>query len=118
MEICFIGDIIGCPDRLESTHGNSVPKKISAGHRRIPARGTVRLQIQAPEGDTQLIRALAETLRGEPKRARILRATLKNALIVADAKTVFDVFGSELPDEAFADVFDQPRAQGWRETPF
>lgn len=93
-------------------------KKTSAGHRRIPARGTVRLQIQAPEGDTQLIRALAETLRGEPKRARILRATLKNALIDADAKTVFDVFGSELPDEAFADVFDQPRAQGWRETPF
>jgi hypothetical protein len=39
-------------------------------------------------------------------------------LIDADVKTVFDVFGSELPDEAFADVFDQPRAQGWRETPF
>ena len=93
-------------------------KKIFPGHRRVPARGTVRFQVQAPEGDTQLIRALAETLRGEPNRARILRATLKSALIDADVKTVFDVFGSELPDEVFADVFDQPRAQGWRETPF
>jgi hypothetical protein len=26
-----------------------------------------------------------------------------------EAKTAFDVFGSELPDEAFAGVFDQPR---------
>jgi hypothetical protein len=25
------------------------------------------------------------------------------------------VFGSELPDETFAGVFDQPRQGGWRE---
>jgi hypothetical protein len=30
-------------------------------------------------------------------------------------ETAFDVFGSELPDEAFAGVFDQPRQNGWRE---
>jgi hypothetical protein len=26
-----------------------------------------------------------------------------------EAKTAFDVFGSDLPDEAFEGVFDQPR---------
>jgi hypothetical protein len=31
-----------------------------------------------------------------------------------EMKTAFDVFGSELPDEVFADVFDQPRQRGWR----
>jgi hypothetical protein len=29
-------------------------------------------------------------------------------------KSAFDVFGSELPDEAFAGVFDQPRQCNWR----
>jgi hypothetical protein len=28
--------------------------------------------------------------------------------------TAFDVFGSDLPDEAFAGVFDQPRERDWR----
>jgi hypothetical protein len=32
----------------------------------------------------------------------------------SDLKTAFDVFGSELPDEAFVGVFDQPRQSDWR----
>jgi hypothetical protein len=28
--------------------------------------------------------------------------------------TAFDIFGSDLPDEAFAGVFDQPRERAWR----
>jgi hypothetical protein len=32
-----------------------------------------------------------------------------------EVKTAFDVFGSELPDEFFADVFNQPRERGWLE---
>jgi hypothetical protein len=31
------------------------------------------------------------------------------------AKTAFDVFGSDLPDEVFEGIFDQPRQRGWRE---
>ena len=31
------------------------------------------------------------------------------ALTHPEVKTAFDVFGSELPDEFFAGVFDQPR---------
>ena len=84
-------------------------------HRAV-ARGLVRVEVQAAKGDTGLIRALAETLRGEPERAKTLRSTLEQALADPEVKTAFDVFGSDLPDEAFADVFDQPRQTGWRET--
>jgi hypothetical protein len=31
-----------------------------------------------------------------------------------ELRDAFDIFGSELPDEAFADVFDQQRQRGWR----
>jgi hypothetical protein len=82
--------------------------------RRAAARGLVRVEVQAARGDTGLIRALAETLRGEPGRARSLRFALEQALADPHVKTAFDVFGSELPDEAFAEVFDQPRRKDWR----
>jgi hypothetical protein len=89
--------------------------KASTRHRRrAAARGLVRVEVQAAKGDTGLIRTLAETLRGEPERAKLLRSTLEKALIDPEVKTAFDVFGSDLPDEAFAGVFDQPRQKGWR----
>ncbi len=91
-------------------------KKASTTHRRrAAARGLVRVEFQAAKGDTGLIRALAETLRGESERAKSLRSTLEQALIDPEVKTAFDVFGSDLPDEAFAGIFDQPRQKGWRE---
>lgn len=94
----------------------SSQKKASTTHRRrAAARGLVRVEVQAPKGDTGLIRALAETLRGEPERAKSLRSTLQKALIDPEVKTAFDIFGSDLPDEAFAGVFDGPRQKGWRE---
>jgi hypothetical protein len=33
----------------------------------------------------------------------------KHVLTPLETKTAFDVFGSDLPDEAFVGVFDQPR---------
>jgi len=91
-------------------------KKASTTHRRrAVARGLVRVEVQAAIADAGLIRALAENLRGEPERAKSLRATLEQALIDPEVKTAFDVFGSDLPDEAFAGIFDQPRQKGWRE---
>jgi len=91
-------------------------KKASTAHRRrAVARGLVRVEVQATKGDTGLIRALAETLRGEPERAKLIRSTLEKALIDPEVKSAFDVFGSDLPDEAFAGMFDQPRQKGWRE---
>jgi hypothetical protein len=83
--------------------------------RRATARGFVRVEVQAPKKDAGLIRALAETLRGKAEKAEALRSVLAKALIHPEVKTAFDVFGSELPDEAFTGVFDQPRQQDWRE---
>jgi hypothetical protein len=75
----------------------------------------VRGEVQARKRDAGLIRALAETLRGRPEKAEVLRSTLANALLPPEAKTAFDVFGSDLSDEVFTGVFDQPRHREWRE---
>ena len=91
-------------------------RKATAAHRRRSAAlGLVRLEVQAPKRDVSLIRAVAQTLRGEPGKAKALRLMLENMLFGPDVKTAFDIFGSDLPDQAFAGVFDQPRQKGWRE---
>jgi hypothetical protein len=90
-------------------------KATSTHRRRAAARGLVRVEVQAARNDVGLIRALAETLRSEPEKAKALRSTLEKALIEPEVKTAFDVFGSDLPDEAFAGVFDQPPPRNWRE---
>jgi len=91
-------------------------KATRAHRRRAAARGVVRLEVQAAKKDIKLIRALANTLRAETEKARALRSTLAGALIQPQIRTAFDVFGSDLPDEAFAEVFEQPRQREWRET--
>jgi hypothetical protein len=83
--------------------------------RRAAARGLVRVEVQAPKKDANLIRALAETLRGKAETAEALRSTLAKALMHPEVKTAFDIFGSELPDEAFAGVFDRSHHGNWRE---
>jgi hypothetical protein len=97
--------------------GKSPLKATRTHRRRAAARGLVRVEVQALKKDTALIRALAETLRGEASKAEALRATLARALShpVAKPRTAFDVFGSDLPDEVFEGVFDQRRHQSWRE---
>jgi len=44
-----------------------------------------------------------------------LRAALEKALVDPNVKNAFDVFGSDLPDDAFEGVFEQPRPHAWRE---
>lgn len=90
-------------------------KATSAHRRRAAARGLVRIEVQAARADAGLIRAVAETLRSKPEKAKALRSTLEKALVDPEIKTAFDVFGSDLPDDAFAGVFDQTRAREWRE---
>src|SRR5438105_1771640 len=79
------------------------------------ARGLVRVEVQARRSDARLIRALAETLRGTAAKAEPIRASLAKALMHPKVNSAFDIFGSELPDEAFAGVFEQPRQRSWRE---
>ena len=91
-------------------------RKATRTHRRrAAARGLVRVEVQAPKKDAGLIRALAETLRGKTKEAAALRSALAKAVMPPELRTAFDIFGSELPDDAFAGVFDQPRQRSWRE---
>jgi hypothetical protein len=90
-------------------------RKATRTHRRrAAARGLVRVEVQAPKKDAGLIRALAEALRSKAGRAEMLRSTLAKTLVHPEVKTAFDIFGSELPDEAFDGVFDQPRQRDWR----
>src|ERR1700694_4236681 len=89
-------------------------KATNTHRRRAAARGLVRVEVQAPKKDAGLIRALAETLRGSSEKADAIRSPLAEALIHPEVKSAFDVFGSDLPDEAFAGVFDQPRQRNWR----
>jgi hypothetical protein len=56
---------------------------------------------------------VAETLRGRAEKAKAVRSTLAQILMHRKGKTVFDMFGSELPDEVFEDVFEQPRQRDW-----
>ncbi len=89
-------------------------KATNAHRRRATARGLMRIEVLAPRRDAGLVRALAETLRRNSEKANVLRCTLEHALS-PEVRTAFDIFGSELPDEAFAGVFDQPRQREWRE---
>ncbi len=59
-------------------------------------------------------RAAARGLRGGAEKAEALRSTLAKAVMNPEMGTAFDIFGSELPDEVFTGVFDQPRQRGWR----
>lgn len=83
--------------------------------RRAAARGLLRVEVQAAANDAALIRALAATLRNGSAKARALRSTVTGALARPEIKTAFDVFGSDLADELFEDVFAQPRPRHWRE---
>jgi len=88
-------------------------KAIRAHRNRAATRGLARVEVLAPRKDVGLIRALAEALRSEAENAEALRSTLAKSLHPG-VRSAFDVFGSELPDEAFAGVFDQPRERPWR----
>jgi hypothetical protein len=43
-----------------------------------------------------------------------LRSVLAKQSTDPAVKTAFDIFGSDLPDEVFDGVFDQPRERAWR----
>ena len=95
---------------------NKSQRKATRAHRRrAAARGLVRVEVQAPRRDAGLIRALAETLREDAEMAEAVRSALASTLLYPEVKTAFDIFGSELGDEIFAGVFDQPRQREWRE---
>ncbi len=90
--------------------------RASRKHRQRGAeRGLVRVEVQAPSADAALIRDLARTLRSDPERAANLRSTIRTALGNEKRMSALEAFASDLPDEDFEGVFDQPRDDEWRE---
>jgi hypothetical protein len=71
--------------------------------------GIVRVEVQAPSLDAALLKDVAAILRGGTEAAQTLRAQLRSAVATPDDATVFDIFGSSLPDEAFEGVFEASR---------
>jgi len=81
----------------------------SEHRRRAAARGVMRVEVKAAATDADLIRAVAEALRGESGRAGQIRTGLRNMLASQNVETAWDIFGSQLPDDTFDGVFEQPR---------
>lgn len=86
---------------------------LTAHRRRRRDQGVVRLEVQIPEVDTGIVRDVAAILRGEPKKAQQLRVKLRSVVNGTRHDTsVFDVFGSDLPDHYFEGVFESARHRG------
>jgi len=66
--------------------------------------------------DLALVQRVLEVLRGDDEeQADKLRRAISDALATPTAASVLDIFGSDLPEEAFEGVFPQRRAGDWRE---
>jgi len=88
---------------------NAQRRATSEHRRRTAARGLVRVEVKAAATDADLIRAIAESLCGESERAGQIRTGLRDMLASQNVETIWDIFGSQLPDEAFDGVFDGAR---------
>jgi len=69
----------------------------------------VRVEVQVPAVDAPMLRDVAAVLRGRPDAAQAMRDQLRSAIPPSERMSVFDMFGSELPDEYFEGVFDSVR---------
>jgi hypothetical protein len=69
----------------------------------------VRVEVQVPAVDAPMLRDVAAVLRGRPDAAQAMRDQLRSAIPPSEPMSVFDMFGSELPDEYFEGVFDSVR---------
>jgi hypothetical protein len=82
---------------------------LTTHRRRRRDTGVLRVEVQVPAIDAALLRELAAILRGEPDAAQVLRVQLRTAVAGPRASAVFDIFGSDLPDEYFDGVFEENR---------
>ena len=86
---------------------------LTAHRRRRRDQGVIRVEVQVPEVDAGIVRDVAAILRGEPRRAQQLRAKLRSVVSgTRDGASVFDIFGSDLPDHYFDGVFEGTRHRG------
>ena len=88
---------------------NAQREALTSHRRRRRDSGVVRVEVQVPAGDAAIVRDLAAVLRGEAKSAQAMRARLRSAIAEPRAAAVFDIFGSDLPDDSFDGVFEHDR---------
>ena len=89
---------------------STAQKNALTNHRRRRRdSGIVRVEVQASSVDAGLLKDVAAILRGEAEAAQAMRAQLRSAIAKPQAGGVFDIFGSDLPDEAFDGVFETRR---------
>ena len=88
---------------------NAQQKALNAHRRRRRDGGMVRVEVQVPAIDAAILRELAAILRGKADAAQAMRNQLRSVVAKPRVDTVFDIFGSDLPDEYFDGVFEQGR---------
>lgn len=88
---------------------NAQREALTTHRRRRRDSGVVRVEVQVPAIDAALLRDLATVLRGKPAVAQALRDQLRGIVAGPRASSVFDIFGSELPDAYFDGVFEHDR---------
>jgi hypothetical protein len=88
---------------------NAQRKALTTHRRRRRDGGVVRVEIQVPAIDAALLRDLAAMLRGKPDAAQAIRNQLRSVVAKPRAASVFEIFGSDLPDAYFDGVFAQNR---------
>ena len=88
---------------------NAQREALTTHRRRRRDSGVVRVEVQVPAIDAPLVRDLAAVLRGESGAAQTLRAQLRVIISGPRASSVFDIFGSDLPDAYFDGVFEHDR---------
>jgi hypothetical protein len=86
---------------------NAQRKAVTEYRRRRRGDGVVRVEVQVPAIDAQMVRDLAAILRGQPDAAQALRGRLRSIAPQLRTVSVFDIFGSDLPDSCFEGVCDR-----------
>jgi hypothetical protein len=92
----------------------SAQRAARAHRQRIRAHGLVHIEVQAPAGDSALIRSIAEVLCNDPAQAQDLQRAIAALLAAGTPVNASEIFRSDLPDDAFEGVFDQPPFKRWR----
>jgi hypothetical protein len=104
------------PKRFEGTVIVSELPAIIRDRLGLPADQPVRVTAELdtlPVADR--FAQLGETIGRQAKMSGLSEEILSAILAEPAAKTAFDAFGSDLPDEVFEGVFDQPRELAPRE---
>jgi hypothetical protein len=81
-------------------------KALASHRRRRRDSGIVRVEVQVPASDAEMVRGLAAVLRGAPDAARAARDQLRGVAAGPAGASVFDIFGADLPDAYFEGVFE------------